>query len=381
MTNNTIFDGEVGVGTNDITSPLNIGGTGCMIIPSGTTGQRPTAVTGKIRFNTTIHKFEGRASDWHPLSDEDLPPLYAFTSHTFTNGGQTGRTGPSLSQLRTAYASESWELNTNFFNIKAGSYTGFQLWTVPVTGTYSIEAKGASGGFGDTTSKLPGRGAHIKANFVLTKSTKIVIIVGQAGSSQTGRTNNVGGGGGGATWVLKDVANAPFASLNDVYMAAGGGAGGHAYTGTISRTADANGGSNASASSSSGGAAAANATYNPGGGAGYGGTGAGSTTSNPSGGQRPTDSATGGYSGYQNDGSSYNGRHGGFGGGGGNGAHSSGGGGGYQGGQAQYWATNTVAAASTSHISPSGDIAAVSGSMVFSGNHSGVHGSVLITKL
>jgi len=252
MTNNTIFDGEVGVGTNDITSPLNIGGTGCMIIPSGTTGQRPTAVTGKIRFNTTIHKFEGRASDWHPLSDEDLPPLYAFTSHTFTNGGQTGRTGPSLSQLRTAYASESWELNTNFFNIKAGSYTGFQLWTVPVTGTYSIEAKGASGGFGDTTSKLPGRGAHIKANFVLTKSTKIVIIVGQAGSSQTGRTNNVGGGGGGATWVLKDVANAPFASLNDVYMAAGGGAGGHAYTGTISRTADANGGSNASASSSSG---------------------------------------------------------------------------------------------------------------------------------
>ena len=66
--------------------------------------------------------------------------------------------------------------------------------------------------------------------------------------------------------------------------------------------------------------------------------------------------------------------------GGGSGAHSSGGGGGYGGGQAQYWGTNTVAAASTSYIQAS-TLARVSGTAVFSGNHTSDNGSVIITKL
>jgi len=35
-------------------------------------------------------------------------PLYTFTSHTFTNCGATGRTGPSLSSCQSAYAGQSW---------------------------------------------------------------------------------------------------------------------------------------------------------------------------------------------------------------------------------------------------------------------------------
>jgi hypothetical protein len=32
--------------------------------------------------------------------------LYDFTTFTFTSAGQTGRTGPTLGQCQTAYASE-----------------------------------------------------------------------------------------------------------------------------------------------------------------------------------------------------------------------------------------------------------------------------------
>jgi len=230
------------------------------------------------------------------------------------------------------------------------------------------------GGHGDTANKNPGFGGIVQADFAFTQGTKIIIIVGQKGED-SGLTPNVGGAGGGATWVLDASFNPSYPS--DIYLIAGGGAGGHAYTGSISRTADANASTNGS--SSNGGAAASTATYNPGGGAGYSGNGAGSSTSFPSGGRNPTNGATGGYGGYSNN-ESHHSRLGGFGGGGGNGAHSSGGGAGYGGGQAQYWATNVVAAASTSYILPSG-AKRLSGTAVFDGLHSANNGSVTITKL
>ena len=67
-------NGEIGVVTLDIdnitdqgattTNALTIGGlhvdsTGSIEMPTGTTGERPTAVTGMLRFNTTDSSFEG----------------------------------------------------------------------------------------------------------------------------------------------------------------------------------------------------------------------------------------------------------------------------------------------------------------------------------
>ncbi|SVB29586.1 uncharacterized protein METZ01_LOCUS182440, partial [marine metagenome] len=43
------------------------------------------------------------------------PPLYSFSSHTFTNCGQTGRTGPTLANCKSSY-STTWENDTDLFN-------------------------------------------------------------------------------------------------------------------------------------------------------------------------------------------------------------------------------------------------------------------------
>jgi hypothetical protein len=42
--------------------------------------------------------------------------LYAFTSHTFTNCGATGKSGPTLASCQSGYAAQSWAQNTTFFN-------------------------------------------------------------------------------------------------------------------------------------------------------------------------------------------------------------------------------------------------------------------------
>jgi hypothetical protein len=359
---------------------------GSNALPSGLTLTGSTgAITGQIAANqdgvTTSVTFRLTDNGSGLFTDRAINivgsgSLYAFTSFTFTNAGQTGRTGPSLATLtgHSDYSSAAWRTDTNNFSQVSGKQ-GFQLWTIPTSGTYRIIAKGAMGGDGDTASKMGGYGGEVQADFAFTKGTKIVIIVGQKGEDSAAL--NKGGAGGGGTYVLAGGTNFYPSSTNDIYLIAGGGAGGHGYHGTLSRTASANASSNGS--SPNGGLAASTTTYEPGGGAGWGGSGAGSSGSYPSGGRNPENAATGGYGGYSSNETSHR-RYGGFGGGGGNGAHSSGGGGGYGGGQAQYWGTNTLAAASTSYIQAS-TLARVSGTAVFSGNHTSENGSVIITKL
>ena len=68
--------------------------------------------------------------------------LYSFSSHTFTNCGETGRQGPTLAECKSSY-DNVWENDTDLFNVVT---QGIQEWTVPITGTYRIEASGAQGG-------------------------------------------------------------------------------------------------------------------------------------------------------------------------------------------------------------------------------------------
>jgi hypothetical protein len=300
------------------TANVEVGGTGYVSLPVGTTAQRPATVAqtttpGMIRFNNTTYKYEGWATNnWVDLSIADPPVLYSFTSHTFTHCNGDSRYGPQLSDALAAYGNISPWNNTNFFNITT---RGFQLWTVPITGTYRITARGARGGEESSSAgsynNTPGSGGEVRADIALTINTQIVFIVGQTPPQSTG--NYRSGSGGGATWVLKPGA---YTNNDDVYMVAGGGGGAgprHYNSGTA-------GHADASSQGTLGGGGTSHWNYN-GGGAGWTADGA---PSGARGGVRPAGGAMGGTGTT----------HGGFGGGGSESGDSAAGGAGATGGRA-----------------------------------------------
>ncbi len=122
------------------------------------------------------------------------PGLYTYTGHTFTNAGTTGRTGPTLSAIRSAYSGVSWAQDTtnNYLNMTT---QGIQLWTVPQTGSYTFRAIGAGAEYANSNG---GQGIDITTTTTLTKGEVIKILVGQKGSIVTS------GGGGGATFAVKN---------------------------------------------------------------------------------------------------------------------------------------------------------------------------------
>ena len=142
-----------------------------------------------------------------------------FSDHifVFTTLGAREETGPSdISR----YAGTSLEG-------KVTLNKGIQIWTVPVTGTYVIEASGGSGGNGtDGTRSYPlpwrlgGLGAKIIGSFKLSRGTQLKILVGQEGGATISFTDRPGGGGGGTFVTLSD--DTP------LIIAGGGGGGGAA---------------------------------------------------------------------------------------------------------------------------------------------------------
>ncbi|MFP4459520.1 MAG: hypothetical protein ACLFSQ_08035 [Candidatus Zixiibacteriota bacterium] len=232
--------------------------------------------------------------------------LYDFVSHTFTNCGASGRTGPTLTQCRSSY-STSWDDTY----LSMGSQ-GIQLWTVPRTGTYRIEAWGAEGG-----GTRGGLGARMRGDFDLTEGDVLKILVGQSGG---GSGYNYTGGGGGSFVTT---------SSDGPLIIAGGGAGAATTT-----TRDQHGRTETSGGTTycytycgtpgTGGSGGGNDGYSYlGGGGGL--SGSGASGSNASGGQAFVSGGVGGDGGH----------FGGFGGGGSSDATGwdrAGGGGGYSGG-------------------------------------------------
>ena len=260
--------------------------------------------------------------------------LYAFTSHTFTPCSATGTAGPSLANCISAYSSSSFEDNVSYFNVSSG----IQIWTVPTSGNYTINAAGAKGGRG--YQGVGGTGASITGTFSLTQGAKLRIIVGQSGTDNADRN---GGGGGGSFVQNNDDLNA----TGILVIAGGGGGGGHNANGSNVNAVTSNSsqpGWNGSANSSlanpssSGNGGSAYSTSSGGGGGGGGGfsgNGGSITTTNCG-----STCGIGGTS-FLNGGAGGPGSYaGGFGGGASgdwNSMTGGGGGGGYSGGSGGYW--------------------------------------------
>jgi hypothetical protein len=255
--------------------------------------------------------------------------LYSFSSHTFTNCGSTGKTGPTLANCKSSYDT-SWEGDTDLFNVQT---QGIQEWTVPKTGSYTIEVYGAEGGIGQTSNTTPGGGARMRGTFSLQVNQILKILVGQQGSNGT----YIGGGGGGTFVWISGETSAP------LITAGGGGGAGHSTNTngidapTSNNGTNCNGGSSGAGSNGSGGVVPSSSTKYAAGGAGWLSNGNNGSThscsSNSTGGTKPLSGGTGGTGGGSAG-------SGGFGGGGGGnarcGAVGGGGGGGYSGGGGGY---------------------------------------------
>ena len=179
--------------------------------------------------------------------------LFPFTTFTFTRAGGVGTTGQALATFlahadydTTTY---SWLSDTSFFNVTTadGTYPlGIQLFTIPKTGTYRIEARGAYGGSVGSTAYTGGIGAKIRGDFNLIQDEKLEILVGHPGYNRNATWGGACGGGG--SFVIKESGS----TTSDILIIAGGGGGAEYYS---SRNTSAHGGSG-QASTVTGGAGA-----------------------------------------------------------------------------------------------------------------------------
>ena len=292
--------------------------------------------------------------------------LYPFTSFRFTSAGVSGSNGPSGSRLLAAYTgstSGSYFSNSTYFT--TGAFLGYQIWTVPQTATYRIEAAGARSGTSTSysASLTWGNGAIIKADILLAQGQKLIMVVGQYTDANGANANSYatyqGYGGGGGSFVTLS------GSVTTPLIIAGGGGGTGKYSvysanvftgknGTTSPNGSASVRGATGGTGSLGGRSHINSAsvaslngYDGGGGGGFSGNG-----ENGAGGfTKPYNGSTYGEGGYSfisgskggQEGSSwglpstYAGSAGGFGGGGGgNGIIVGGGGGGYSGGGGAY---------------------------------------------
>lgn len=279
--------------------------------------------------------------------------LYDFITHTFTSGTSANMYGPSLSTIQGLYTT-SWESDTDLFDLYM-TQNGYQLWTVPASGTYTIQARGARGGGASSY----GYGADVTITANLSVNQKLVIIPGLPGHAGNSSENNPGGGGGSFVFLATSTGD-PL--VDDTLLVAAGGGGGGGSLAVNSRHAQ---------SSTSGGDGYHSSETSPvsrGGSNGLGGyhgdgdnrgsAGAGvlgnaringitsPATQNDASGRyarRYAEGFIGGKSGTEGSASSTQG-YGGFGGGGGGGSHSyygyGGGGGGYSGGGGGSWNSN-----------------------------------------
>ncbi|PFX23215.1 Neurogenic locus Notch protein [Stylophora pistillata] len=158
---------------------------------------------GNTICNNTVGSYTCRCKEGY---EENETNCTGFTA-VFTNLGKSTGDGPK--SIGSHYTGQDHEG-------QVALSSGIQLWTVPYSGEYRIEAIGASGGYGeDSLIKNGGRGAWMIGNFHLIADEIIHVLVGQKGRSGSHSTKTAGGGGG--TFVVRG-SNAPL-------IIAGGGGG------------------------------------------------------------------------------------------------------------------------------------------------------------
>jgi len=206
-----------------------------------------------VGIRTTTPTVDFEVNGLAKLGNANIVPLYVFTSHTFTNAGATGRLGPTLANVRSAYSGVSWAQNNSYLSMTNDN--GIQLWTVPLSGNYTIRAKGAAG-----LDTRGGKGRDIQLTTTLVKGEVIRILVGQQGTGASGGGGTfvvrgtdtpiiVAGGGGGLSDLMTYPSQEPFSDAGITtsgkgtpYGYNGGVNGGGGVSGSATYTSQSSGG-------------------------------------------------------------------------------------------------------------------------------------------
>jgi hypothetical protein len=164
-------NGTTGNPTIGLASNPTIPGTGAILIPVGSTGQRPAGVNGKIRYNNTDGAYEGySAGSWRQFSLSGGVTLVA--TGTGLTGGPITATG-TISIANTA--------------VTAGSYG-----SATQVGTFTVNAQGQLTAASSVTITPAGIGAVASvsgtANEITATGTSTVVVSLPAALTFTGKT-------------------------------------------------------------------------------------------------------------------------------------------------------------------------------------------------
>ena len=263
----------------------NANGTGALLTPSGTTGQRPAAPTiGMQRWNSSL----GWLECWTGSVWQQITSLLYSASYLVVAGGGGGSAGGAgggglLSGTTTLSAGTSYSITVGAGG--AGASTSLSNTLNGTNGTnstaFGVTSIGGGGGGGWSAAGSSGGSGGGAGNRAAVSGGAGTAGQGNAGGNCAGTgESDAGGGGGGASAAGQTGSNGASrggnggdgASWNGTTYAGGGGGGGR----TPGATGVSSGGAGGGGAGTGGTAAGAAATVNTGGGGGGGGFGSSS---------------------------------------------------------------------------------------------------------
>jgi hypothetical protein len=131
-------NGRLGVNTATPAVTTELVGTDAMLIPKGTTGNRPTGVSGYLRFNTTTSEFEGyNGTAWASVGGAALSNDTSTATNVFPLFANA--TSGTASTLFTSNAKLLYKPSTGEFqSLEIAASNGLLLNATTVSASYTI---------------------------------------------------------------------------------------------------------------------------------------------------------------------------------------------------------------------------------------------------